>query len=56
MITNTTYQVPHINRKNLKTDELTVTVPGSKSITNRALLLAMLADGESHLSAILCNA
>ena len=53
MITNTTYQVPHINRKNLKTNELTVTVPGSKSITNRALLLAMLADGESHLSGIL---
>ena len=27
-----------------------VLVPGSKSITNRALLLAALADGESHLS------
>jgi 3-phosphoshikimate 1-carboxyvinyltransferase len=27
-----------------------VSVPGSKSITNRALLLAALADGESHLS------
>ncbi len=27
-----------------------VKVPGSKSITNRALLLAMLADGESHLT------
>ncbi len=27
-----------------------VKVPGSKSITNRALLLAMLSDGESHLT------
>ena len=27
-----------------------VSVPGSKSITNRALLLAALADGESRLS------
>lgn len=27
-----------------------ISVPGSKSITNRALLLAALADGESHLS------
>jgi 3-phosphoshikimate 1-carboxyvinyltransferase len=30
-----------------------VTVPGSKSITNRALLMAMLADGESELSGVL---
>lgn len=31
----------------------TVTVPGSKSITNRALLIAALADGESVLSGAL---
>src|SRR3954451_10163802 len=30
--------------------QATVTVPGSKSVTNRALLLAALADGESTLS------
>lgn len=30
--------------------EATVRVPGSKSITNRALLIAALAEGESHLS------
>ena len=33
----------------LKTKDIEVTVPGSKSITNRALLLAALADGESIL-------
>lgn len=33
--------------------EIVVTVPGSKSITNRALLLAMLADGKSILSGAL---
>lgn len=32
---------------------LTVSVPGSKSITNRALLLATLADGESKLNGVL---
>ncbi len=32
-----------------------VNVPGSKSITNRALLLAALADGESHLSGVLSS-
>ena len=32
---------------------LTVTVPGSKSITNRALLLATLADGPSTLNGVL---
>ena len=30
-----------------------VTVPGSKSLTNRALLLAALADGDSQLSGVL---
>ena len=33
--------------------EATVTVPGSKSITNRAVLLAALADGRSELSGAL---
>lgn len=33
--------------------EVTVTVPGSKSITNRALLLATLAEGESLLKGAL---
>lgn len=32
---------------------LTWRVPGSKSITNRALILAALADGESHLEGVL---
>ena len=36
----------------LKNRDVTVTVPGSKSITNRALLLATLAEGES----LLCGA
>lgn len=35
------------------TGPLTVRVPGSKSITNRSLLLAMLADGESTLRGVL---
>ncbi|MBA2667248.1 MAG: 3-phosphoshikimate 1-carboxyvinyltransferase [Trueperaceae bacterium] len=30
-----------------------LTVPGSKSLTNRALLVAALADGESHLEGVL---
>ena len=39
------YRVPTIYHKIRKTaDPLTVRVPGSKSITNRSLLLAMLAD------------
>lgn len=33
--------------------DLTLRVPGSKSITNRALVAAALADGESHLSGVL---
>lgn len=53
MIKDPTYEVPHIERERITCRELTVTVPGSKSITNRALLLAMLADGESRLSGIL---
>jgi 3-phosphoshikimate 1-carboxyvinyltransferase len=35
--------------------DATVRVPGSKSITNRALLLAALADGESELSGALAS-
>ena len=42
------YQVPVIT-KDLSHKIIHVKVPGSKSITNRALLLAMLADGESRL-------
>ena len=33
--------------------DLTIRVPGSKSITNRALVAAALADGESRLSGVL---
>ncbi len=33
--------------------DATITPPGSKSLTNRALVLAALADGESHISNIL---
>jgi len=44
------YHVPCLNICNRNTTStLTVTVPGSKSITNRALLLATLADGRSVL-------
>lgn len=46
------YAVPSIYHKHNLT-KLTVPVPGSKSITNRALLLAVLADGESTLEGVL---
>ena len=46
------YQVRTIYNKTKK-DSAIVTVPGSKSITNRALLLATLADGESLLKGAL---
>lgn len=53
MITESSYKVPCImHRMNSKTD-ISVSVPGSKSITNRALLLAMLANGESTLKGAL---
>ena len=39
--------------KELEDGSLEITVPGSKSITNRALLIAMLADGESVLNGVL---
>ena len=49
-----TYCVPTIyNKARKNADPLTVRVPGSKSITNRSLLLAMLADGESTLRGVL---
>ncbi len=44
------YEVKNIYGKK---GELTVSVPGSKSITNRALLIASLAEGESYLDGIL---
>lgn len=46
---NDTYRVPCLAEFPLTGQNLSVSVPGSKSITNRALLLAMLADGESVL-------
>lgn len=49
-----TYTVPCIYPdKTGMTTPLTVTVPGSKSITNRALLLATLAEGTSTLRGVL---
>ncbi len=50
----TTYSVPCIYPCKQKLSEpLTVKVPGSKSITNRALLLATLAEGISTLRGVL---
>ena len=45
---NNQYKVPCIYGKN-KIKEIQIEVPGSKSITNRALLLATLAQGKSIL-------
>ncbi len=58
MPTETTYHVPTIydslkNHLNTQNTPLTITVPGSKSITNRALLLATLAEGISTLRGVL---
>lgn len=53
MITADTYQVPCLSGMELSQKNIIVSVPGSKSITNRALLLAMLADGESVLTGAL---
>ncbi|MBQ7925363.1 MAG: 3-phosphoshikimate 1-carboxyvinyltransferase [Lachnospiraceae bacterium] len=48
------YQVPYIYEKvNKNVHTLVTEVPGSKSITNRALLLATLAKGESTLRGVL---
>lgn len=56
MINKNIYKVPNIYGK-IKTfgpgESLTVSVPGSKSITNRALLLATLAKGTSLLKGVL---
>lgn len=52
-MTDSTYTVPCISHKNYKKNPVTVSVPGSKSITNRALLLATLAEGKSTLSGAL---
>ena len=51
----TNYVVPTININSIKRNVLcTITeVPGSKSITNRALLLASLSNGTTHLSNVL---
>ena len=51
-MTQDPYQVKKIFGR-CKRDAVTVTVPGSKSITNRALLLATLAEGESLLKGAL---
>ena len=53
MITDKTYTVPCMKGKVSKKDVLKVTVPGSKSITNRALLLATLASGKTTLKGVL---
>ncbi len=52
--TQKTYPVPCLS-SDIKTgtSPLTITVPGSKSITNRALLLATLANGTSTLRGVL---
>lgn len=48
------YVVPYMGNKEINEDlVLQVEVPGSKSITNRALLLATLAKGESVLEGVL---
>lgn len=48
------YAVPYMGNKEINEElVLQVTVPGSKSITNRALLLATLAKGESTLNGVL---
>lgn len=56
MSPKTAYQVPCTYGKvteRAKTAPLTVSVPGSKSITNRALLLATLAEGVTTLRDVL---
>ncbi|HBA48066.1 MAG TPA: 3-phosphoshikimate 1-carboxyvinyltransferase [Lachnospiraceae bacterium] len=58
MITETTYTVPFLydilrHKSVPPTAPVSLDVPGSKSITNRALLLATLADGTSCLRGVL---
>ncbi len=55
-MTANTYKILNIYEKicqKRQTEPLTVSVPGSKSLTNRALLLATLADGTSTLRGVL---
>ncbi|MBR1861153.1 MAG: 3-phosphoshikimate 1-carboxyvinyltransferase [Lachnospiraceae bacterium] len=52
MIGNDRYEVKPIQGKT-GTNPIEVCVPGSKSITNRALLIAALAKGETRLSGVL---
>ena len=47
------YHVPYVYGKMDGSGTVSVRVPGSKSITNRALLLAMLADGPCTLTGAL---
>ena len=42
-----------IDLRPIKPFDVSLRLPGSKSLTNRALLLAALADGTSHLSGVL---
>lgn len=53
MTLSDTYSVPCLAGKGSRPGILSVTVPGSKSITNRALLLATLAEGVSTLRGVL---
>ena len=54
MITEKTYSVPFIyHTKSSRNTPIEADVPGSKSITNRALLLATLAQGTSTLRGVL---
>ncbi len=58
MITDKTYTVPYVyekkeGMKRAMPSPVQVTVPGSKSLTNRALLLATLAQGTSILRGVL---
>ena len=48
-----TYTVHPIFYHQTKPFELTIEAPGSKSITNRALMLATLSDGETLLKGTL---
>lgn len=48
-----TYEVPNIYQKLTKDRIYRVSVPGSKSLTNRALLLSTLATGTSTLKGVL---
>ena len=57
MILHDTYKVPNIynalKAQSVRLEPLFVSTPGSKSITNRALLLATLAKGSSLLKGVL---